>query len=162
MRWPKWLFGKKEQKVVDKQVVLKRNMVLGKLLEVFPELNPLCLWPADSAYVMPTEKELKELLSLSTIESYDYVKDIQDCDDYALRLHAYVIEDRYKAFKEGRIVEGLRHSLAFGQIWYKDLRIGYHAVNICITCDKGVLLIEPQNDKIFKPKKNAVVSFIRM
>ena len=162
MKWPTWFFGKKEQALVDTQIVLKGSRVLGELLKIWPELNPGRLWLADSVYVMPTEKELKEILFRSKVDSYKYTKNIQDCDDYALFLHTDVILYRYENFKKGKIDKDQLYSWAFGQIWYKDSRIGYHAINICITRDKGVLLIEPQNDKIFKPKKDITIRFIRM
>lgn len=162
MKWPSWLFGKKEQDLIDTQIVLQRNRVLGKLLESWPELNPGRIYLADSAYVMPTKEELKEILFRSRVNNKRYIKDIHDCDDYALFLHTDVISKRYEDFINGEIDEGLFYSWAFGQIWYKDSRTRHHAINFCITCNKGVLLIEPQNYKIFKPKKDAIISFIRM
>lgn len=156
------LFRKEKQLEADDQAILPGNKILGRLLEIWPELNPGYLWLADKTYIMPAKEGLKKLLFDSQIDRYAYKSELQDCDDYALLLHAYVIHERYKDFKEGKIPENQLYSLAFGQVWYRDKKIGYHAINICITCDKGILLIEPQQDKIWKPKKNMSIDFIRM
>jgi len=157
-----WFKRKKiEKPVVDPWEILPGNKLLGKLLEVWPNLNPGRLWKADKTYIMPTKEKLDEALFESKVDSYQYIPEIEDCDDFALLLHADIIRRRYDAYKAGKIPKDRSYPWAFGQIWYQSSR-GPHAINICITCDKGVLLIEPQQDKIWKPDKDMIIFFIRM
>jgi hypothetical protein len=173
MGWFHQLFKKEEQKPVDISVMLPEYKVRLKLIEIWPELNPKLnsgrLNVADVLYVMPSEKEVKKMLFDSQIDSYVHtahtispISGLLDCDDFALLLHAHVVKTRYNDFKAGKIPKSQLYPLAFGQIWYIDPKIGFHAINICITHDKGVLLIEPQNDKIWKAKKGTVVKLVRI
>ena len=157
-----WIFGKKEQTSSESGPVLKGSYILGKLFKVWPELNPGCVWIADSNYVMPTKEELKKILFRSQINQSGYKSEMNDCDDYALFLHVDVIRQRYEDYKQGKISEDQAYPLAFGQIWYCSPTITVHAINICITCDKGILLIEPQQTKIFKPTEDMVIKFMRI
>ena len=157
-----FLFEKKKSKPIigDDQAILPGNKVLSKLLACWPKFNPGRLWEADNSYIMPTRVELEKLLFDSVVDSYGYVSEILDCDDAALLLHADIIKQRYKDYKSGKIPKDQQFPLAFGQIWYQSSR-GLHAVNICITRDEGVLLIEPQTDKIWKPKGDMFIDFVR-
>ena len=145
------LFGKKKEKVSRKNV-LSHEEVIRKLCGVWPNLNTGCLQIADAYYVLPTRNELEKLLFDSSITSKQYKKEVRDCDDFALLLHADVILSRY--------CEEL--PWAFGQIWYQDKKIGGHAINLCITYDNGMLLIEPQNVKIRYPCENMNIQHIRI
>lgn len=156
-----WFRKKKKPIIGDDQAILPSNKMLNKLLLCWPKFNPGRLWKADGNYVMPTRDELTKLLFDSEINFREYVSEIQDCDDFALLLHAYVIKQRYEDYDTGKIPKGRRYPLAFGQIWYQSFQ-GPHAVNICITRDDGVLMIEPQTDRIWKPSKDLIVSFIRI
>ena len=145
------LFGKKKEKVLQKNV-LSHEEVIRKLCRAWPNLNTKCLQIADAYYVLPTRNELEKLLFDSSVTAKQYKKEVRDCDDFALLLHADVILSRY--------CEEL--PWAFGQIWYQDKKIGGHAINLCITYDVGMLLIEPQNVKIRYPRKNMSIQHIRI
>ena len=169
MGWFSWLFKKEEQKPVGNGVILPEYKLRYKLADIWTDLNPGKIYLADLLYVMPSEEEVRKLLFDSQIDSYVHTahtispkSGILDCDDFALLLHAYVIKRRYEDFKKGRIPKDQLYPLAFGQIWYTDPKIGYHAINICITHDKGVLLIEPQNDEVWKADKDTPVRLIRI
>ena len=155
-------FRKKEYTYDYDWPILPRNRVLGKLLGVFPEVNPSRVYLADNYYVMPSKAYIEQLLFTSQVDDRRYISEMQDCDDYALLLHAYVIRARYKMFEEDKIKKNKQYPLAFGQIWYKDKKTSLHANNICITHDVGILLIEPQADKIWKPKGDIFIDFIRI
>jgi len=152
---------KKSQKPKPNTTLLPSNRVLDKLLETWPDLNPGRLWKADAKYVMPTRKNLEKAIFKSPVSGYEYVSEIEDCDDFAILLHADIIRNRYDEYKKGEIPENNQYPWAFGQIWYRS-SIGMHAINLCITCDDSILFIEPQTRKIWKPKKDIFISFIRI
>jgi hypothetical protein len=157
-----WFRKKKKKKpIVDDSVILPSAKLLKKLLETWPDMNPGRLWPEDRSYVMPTRKELEEFVFKSKVDDYEYVPEIQDCGDFALFLHVDVIRERFKDYKDGKISKDQQYPWAFGQLWHQDSQIGYHAINICITKDEGVLLIEPQTDKIRKATRDMTIYFVR-
>jgi hypothetical protein len=161
MGWFNWFRKKKPRPIVDNSAVLPGNRLLGKLLKTWPTLNPGRLWKADAKYIMPTKGELEKAIFKSPVPNYEYIPEIEDCDDFALLLQADIIRKRYKDYKAGKIHKEQQYPWTFGQIWYQSPE-GTHAINLCVTCDKGVLLIEPQGGKIRKPNKDMVISFIRI
>ncbi|UCB50937.1 MAG: hypothetical protein JSW56_08820, partial [Deltaproteobacteria bacterium] len=70
--------------------------------------------------------------------------EIMDCDDHALILHAFVIQKRYRQVEKGKLKKPQWYPWAFGQAWGYKFRgtKRSHAVNICITRDEKVLLID--------------------
>jgi hypothetical protein len=157
MGWFSRFFKKEKQEIVTNGVILPGNKVLLKLFEVWPKFNPGRLYLADRTYVMPSKKEVEKLLFDSRIDEYVHTahssspkSGILDCDDFTLLLHAYVVRKRYEDFKAKKLPKDQQYPLAFGEIWYNDPNIGLHSINICFSRDKGILLIEPQSDEIWK------------
>ena len=160
MSFLNWLRRKKAQPIVNDSVVLTGNEIYNRLFEIC-DVKPKQLWFEDVKYVMPTRDELESTVLESKISTYEYIPEIEDCGDFALLLHAYTIRKRYADYKAGKIPKDQQYPWAFGQIWYIDSINGYHAVNICMTRDVGILLIEPQTGKTRKAEKNITVNFIR-
>ena len=109
------------------------------------------IWPAcflfigDVQYELPKRSEVWNLVVGSFIDKYKYKLEVFDCDDFGAILRAYVKQDRY--------VRNASYPWPFGEIIGPEFRgiEGYHEVNVCITEDDGVILVEPQNDKIWRP-----------
>lgn len=112
----------------------------------------------DKEYHKPTRKEIEWLLFESGFESYKYLKDTFDCDDFALVLHAFVRQEQYK--------RKWKEPWAFGEAWgkfkYQEGR-SRHALNISVLDTDEVLLIEPQSDRTWVANNNVDrPGFIRM
>lgn len=105
---------------------------------------------ADREYKYPTEEEVTKLLRETYFEHYKWTKEVFDCDDFTVILNAFVKQNRYK--------ELAKLPWAFGEAWTKG---GKHAVNIAVTPDK-ILLIEPQNDKIWEASIEDKIVFIKI
>lgn len=168
MGWFSNLF-KKTNKKEKKVTTLTSTDILFKFIKFWPKLNTNMLHLSDKTYVMPTYNEMLNIILDSDIDNYIHTyysnspeSGIFDCDDFSLLLHAEVIKKRYKDLMSGKIPKNRRFPFAFGQIWYADKKIGSHAINICITSDKGIVFIEPQRDKISPAVKDCQISFIRM
>lgn len=106
---------------------------------------------ADRKYKKPTRTEVEKLLRETYFEDYEWTKEVFDCDDFAVILNAFVKQNRYK--------EGAKLPWAFGEAWVKG---GEHAVNIVITSDNKILLIEPQADKIWEASEKDEIVFIKI
>jgi len=121
--------------------------------DLFRQLKSI--WPsmqvilADREYWLPAESKVHDLVWGSYIEQYRYTVELFDCDDYALTLHAFVVQERYKQMEERKLPKEEWFPWAFGEVRGRRFNgvEANHAINICVTSDKGVLLIEPQNDK---------------
>lgn len=119
------------------------------------------IFTSDAYYWLPTKEYLVELVRESNIDKYKYIKEVHDCDDFALMLHAYAIDRRYKKIMKNELKPNEWFSLSLGQIWGskfrgKDL---YHAINVAVTQSQEIILIEPQSDEVWKPKKGQDVAF---
>jgi len=149
-------------KITDKEIVKQLQTIWPKLEE---DKN---VWLADSAYWMPDRKWIDELLKASWIDKKKYIQSTWDCDDYALYLMAeahYLVAGLVWA-EEIKKEDAL--PWAFGECWgyfnvdWNDI-VKKHSINICITSDEGILLIEPQDDsiRIPDPKKDSI-QYIRI
>ena len=152
---------RKKKPIDTKSITLTGNEIFNKLHNMWPSLTHGKIWFEDGKYLLPTRSELEKKLLESVVESYEYVPEIEDCGDFALLLHGDIIRSRYDDYKAGKIPDSQLYPWAFGQIWYQDTVMGPHAINICITSDEGILLVEPQSDEIRKATPNMVVFFIR-
>ncbi|MBN2526600.1 MAG: lectin MOA-related protein [Deltaproteobacteria bacterium] len=101
---------------------------------------------ADAQYYATPEKDVQKLLKKSKSDKEKYILEIHDCDDFALSLKHDFIKDAYKNGKR-------RHPHALGIMWANALREGAHAINVVITDNQEVKFIEPQNDRMFAPRK---------
>lgn len=165
-----WLFGKKEKKEENKKIdKLYGYVIRSKFKDICSTLHSNSIFLADVIYISPTYEELSKMV-FSFSSNYDYVhtaytinneSGLFDCDDFALLLHVYVITERYKEFTSGGLSKEKLFPWAFGQIWYIDGKMGSHAKNVCITSDKGIVLIEPQTKKIELIKKGIKINFLR-
>jgi hypothetical protein len=115
----------------------------SELRKELKEAFPGCFVPPiDRAYYCPTRYELWDGLISSYMEDYQFTAEIMDCDDFALVLKAWFTQEQYK------------HKWA--QPWAFGVSTGInatggHAINVARTSDDGIVLVEPQNDKVWTP-----------
>jgi hypothetical protein len=115
-----------------------------------PKLPGACL--GDAVYECPSLKELNIFLHDTWFEKYAYTLERFDCDNYAKILSAFVEQERYKT--------QAAYQWALGEIrgeFVNGPARGGHAMNFCLTSDAGMVLIEPQNDGIFRPDPGDLV-----
>jgi hypothetical protein len=88
-----------------------------------------------------------------------------DCDDFAQILHSFIVQERYREMMHRGSNKKEWLPWAFGQCWGQKFqgKDGGHAINLCVTRDSGIMLIEPQNDALWEAKKGEdFVFFIRI
>ncbi|MBA7632475.1 hypothetical protein ES703_40021 [subsurface metagenome] len=101
--------------------------------------NNCSFWFADGEYYCSPLGDIDRLVEASLIDKQTYISEKYDCDDFALSLKHHFIRDAY--------LDGHRrrpHSL--GIFWKPG-----HAMNIAVSDDGKVWIIEPQNDNILPP-----------
>jgi len=111
--------------------------VLTILKAEFPNAQ---MFISDSDYKTTTKKELERYLKEDITDSYKYVSEYFDCDDFSFCLMGQLSNPDWGC-------------LAFGIVWTK-VPGGAHAVNCFISNSGTVYLVEPQSDKIFKCPDN--------
>lgn len=104
-----------------------------RLLAEFPEVGDN-IYFVDSRYLLVPPDEVKRLLAWDATDSFVYVSERYDCDNYGLRLWGQV-----NSLPEWA-------GLSVGVIWFSEPP---HAVNVFVDVDGKVWLIEPQSDEIF-------------
>jgi len=141
---------------------VERLWLLSELQRYWPDRKP---YLGDSNYWLPSLREVEDLLLKSWVDQYKWMNEIFDCDDFALIVHAWVVQERYKRRQEEGEKEELKYPWAFGEAWGSKLKGEYtsHAINVVITRDKGIYLAEPQDDHIWAANPdNDILYYIRM
>ena len=149
---------------------ITREDLIKQLHALWPDLvdglpGPTNLAIPDNTYWLPSKRDLEWLVVDTFMEKYRYKAEVFDCDDFALVLHAFVVQNRYIEIEQRKLSKDEWFPWAFGQVWGTKFRgkpTG-HAINICLTRDEGVILLEPQNDQIWKADSNRDhVHFVRI
>jgi len=141
-------------KLTRREIVAKFQNIWPDLVDGLPGSTNIAM--PDTEYWCPTLKELEELINKCPVDQYKAKRGILDCDDYALLLHAWIIQETYNL--------GYELPWALGEVWgtmFKGRQTG-HAINACITSDAGLVFIEPQNMDIWPVSEGDKVHFVRM
>jgi len=123
------------------------------------QANLKYIWLTDPAYIQLDFDNLVAVVKACSVKGFHAMGELWDCDNYALQLHARVQAYQYDLVKKGML--NTQNSWAFGECIGIDDGIftsGVHAVNIAIT-DKGVALIEPQEDRVWLAAKDEMSLF---
>ena len=99
---------------------------------------------ADKLYYCPSVEYTKSVLSRTSTDERQWIKDRYDCDDFAWTLKNDFVTDAYQNGER-------RAAHCFGMVW------GHlphpHAINFVINDDQKLRLIEPQTDDLFLPNE---------
>jgi hypothetical protein len=122
---------------------ITKNSLRTMLIKEFETTN---IFIPDNVYQLVSDKDMIRILSKVKYRQYD--KEVMDCDDMSLILHAEIVKNNKSVFP-----------LAVGEIW---ISVGntYHSM-IIIVSESDILLLEPQNGNVRKPN-NEKVFYIRM
>ena len=108
------------------------------------------VWLTDREYILPTLAEFKKYLEKSKVIKMDFIDNLQDCDDFALQLHAECKRVRGVLAELGQIPSSEWAPWAVGEcfgIKFNNVK-GSHNLNIAV-CEEGIYLIEPQTKEIW-------------
>jgi len=124
---------------------ISHSEVLTLLQAEFPNAYVIL---TDAKYKTTTKKEIERYLKEDITDEYKYISEYFDCDDFSHRLMGNLHNPDW-----GHLTFGIVHT---------KVPNGAHAVNIFISDQNKVYLIEPQNDKIFKCPSDWEPYFILM
>lgn len=113
------------------------------------KINSIRFVVADSEYNLPSKSWVlnefsKSLYScLKFLNIHDYKPSNNDCDDFS-RFAAVLAQILHH-----RTSPNNNTALAIGEFWYRDEKIGSHAINIIIYLDETpkIMFYEPQTQK---------------
>lgn len=103
---------------------------------------------SDKFYKLVDISRLKKFLKYNRVDKLIYKKDKMDCDDFAVILNGDVT--RWDS------------DLCFGEVWLHKPDGEYHAMNIAVTLDYEVVLVEPQTDEIITDLTGYVFDFVKI
>ena len=140
-RWHKPNLGPRQSKSYISGSELRRLIVrqLGKKLA-----RNFGLYVADTSYFCTPLDDARQIIKASAVDRNTWIRERFDCDDFAHVLKAHFAEAAYKNGKR-------RAAHCFGVVW--GSLPGPHAVNWMVNSDKIVRFVEPQNDRIFRPRR---------
>jgi len=122
--------------------------IKNKLLKEYPKLQKENIWLTDPFYLLPELKDLEISVKKNSVKDIQYYKNISECEEFSLFLHAKIKMERVQNVKD--IPDHEKYTWAFGEvIGYKYGLMGknIHQMNICFT-KEGIKIIEPQSNKI--------------
>jgi hypothetical protein len=103
------------------------------------------LYLGDEKYYCTPLKDAREIIKASAVDRMNWVEERFDCDDFALVLKAHFAEAAYKDGKR-------RAAHCFGIVW--GSLPTPHAINWMLNADRRLRFVEPQNNRIFLPRRN--------
>lgn len=120
---------------VRREVVRQLGAKLARSFEIYV---------ADSEYYCTPLRDAREIIRASAVDRKTWVRNRFDCDDFAHVLKAHFAE---AAYKDGR----RRAAHCFGVVW--GMLPGPHAINWMLNSDLKLRFVEPQNDRVFVPRR---------
>jgi len=108
-------------------------------------------WVPDKYFWVPFLAEVKAVVELTHVERMRFMENINDCDDYALQLHAQVNLYRADQARDMAIPSDEHFPWPFGEAFgIKFQGEEYqHSCNVVYTKDEGFQFIEPQTDEMW-------------
>lgn len=107
------------------------------IIRADPFLTINKLYMTDRSYKLVDIEHLRRYLRDNPVSERKYVPEKYDCDDFS-----YVLQGDITRWDS---------DLAVGIVHGKKVGSYYHAWNICVSTEREVWFIEPQNDKVWKP-----------
>lgn len=110
------------------------------------------LFVKDRDYIAVDEKRFKEFTSNDNTNSFKYVTERSDCDDFSNVFMGRVSENIFKYGSNGNRAVAI--GIITGDIYKNSDTPVKHAMNIVVVNRNNqpkVLLYEPQNDKLYEP-----------
>jgi hypothetical protein len=106
---------------------------------------------SDDLYMCVSVESLMRVVKLDRFRELEYSPGSRDCDDFSFALLG--------------LVRSLLPGAPFGFAWVevrdeKGKLQYYHSLNVFVTADKEVLLIEPQTGRFFSKPKNWVYELV--
>jgi hypothetical protein len=98
----------------------------------------------DPIYCLPTRGDVETLFRSRTTLHQPWSENVFDCEDFAYSLRADFARYRYRTMPANTTTP-----FATGIVWGLDLPHagrGFHVVNIAVTCDAGLLLLDAAPD----------------
>jgi len=106
------------------------------------DIETLNIHFTDRYYFLPTQDDLENLLHYSRLPQIQYIPEKRDCDDYAHMFKSWLSYMGY-----GNL------TIAYIEIrMYYPTKTSAHAVNLVVTEDRKVHLLEPQRSFVWNPK----------
>ena len=88
--------------------------------------------PLDGRYRLTDQNNFLNIVSWDWLDSRQYVKDVFDCENYAIAFKSR-IDELFSLNQVGIVID------------YKSM----HSYNLVVFPDSNVMLLEPQNDNLF-------------
>lgn len=132
---------------IDKNAEDASGRDLRKLVGEQTGIPPNRVWVDDRDYFLPQKKVVESFLYWDGTNHYKYGKEGRDCDVFALILLGRVEE----ACMLNDCKRGAAYGIVIGEFVLGGKRTVMHMMNICVTADRAVWLIEPQDDRWYRP-----------
>lgn len=100
----------------------------------------------DPVYILPELGEALDFAKSFAGDEAGFIKHIWACEEFSLDFMIALRKQRRDRYHAGEEVP--KYNRAVGLIFDREARVGLHYQNIIVSKDKGVVVFEPQADKI--------------
>ena len=115
-------------------------------------------WVPDREFWIPTLDEVKEVIELTHIERLKFMDAINDCDDFALQLHAAVNLHRAEQARKMEIPSDQHIPWSFGEVFGIMFQGDQYQHTCCVAVtQQGIYLVEPQTDEVWAASVGDIV-----
>lgn len=127
--------------------------------------NPTNIAIPRGEYWQPKIIDVEKFLKLDWTNEVDYILRTYACSNFSLNLHAQSKIYLHVLVAQNKVDSEDVREWAFGHCWGTKFegRETSHAINIVFTSDKGIVFIEPQNDRWWEyVPGNDVIHFVEI
>ena len=140
-KWHKPSSGRKRERVYISDKKLRLLVISSLAPHMAANFN---LYLGDDKYFCTPLEDAREIIKASAVDRKKWVEERFDCDDFAIVLKAHFAEAGYKDGKR-------RAAHCFGIVW--GSLPTPHAINWMVNADRRLRFVEPQNNRIFLPRR---------
>ena len=124
-------------------MIVDTKYIRKELLKVWPKrmVADIIFW--DQKYWLIPEAQIDQVLKKSSVPDMQFIREFNDCDNFALQLQAETRRKRYLSWKNGNLPEEERYpvamAIAWGDMWRGQSK--NHVGNIFV-CQEGIYIAD--------------------
>ena len=131
-------------------MIIQTNHIREQLNKIWPDLKFVVL--SDPTYFQPTLQQLSDKLNEFKKLDYKYIKNLFECEEFALAFMTYCRSTRAKEYNGSDPRFNWPLGIVVGTKFNGELI--NHWICICLVKDLGLLLIDPQDGAKWQPSKD--------
>jgi len=135
-------------------MIVNTKHIRSELFKIWPNAS-ITFW--DQKYWLIPEAQIDLLIKKSIVPEMTFIKDFNDCDNFALQFQAETRRKRYLAWDSGNLIDEERYPVAIAIIHGLMFRgISKNHVANLFVCQEGIYIADltPMEKRYWKAKSD--------